>query len=254
VPVVDRVVLDSTFATRDLVRSLHRTPRHTVLVLSAREARLLHGAGDALAAAPSDAFPVRAEPRERGRGRGGDPADFLRDVDKALGDHLAEHPSPLVLAGQARTVAAFTRVSTNLDRLAGTVPADLGDQPLDALVSRVRPVLERYLRSREDEALDLLERRTGAGRTVSGMPACWRAARRERPEMLAVEEGLFYPARLTDDGDGLRPADDALAPDVLDDAVDELIELVLRRGGWVALMSEGALSDRGGVALTLRRR
>lgn len=254
VPVADRVVVDPTFATRDLVRSLHRTPRHAVLLLSNREARLLQGAGDTLLPAPSDTFPLRAPDRSGRAARPSDSAAFLRAVDRALGAHLARHPAPLVLAGGGRALAAFTRISGNVGRLAGTVPANLVDQPLDVLVSRVRPVLERYLQSREREALNHLERRSGAGRAVSGMTACWLAARRERPEMLAVDEGLFYPARLTDGGDGLEPATDVLAPDVLDDAVDELIELVLQRGGWVALVTDGTLADHDGVALTLRRR
>jgi len=38
VPVSDRVVIDPTFATRDLVLALHRTPRHVVLALSPHEA------------------------------------------------------------------------------------------------------------------------------------------------------------------------------------------------------------------------
>jgi hypothetical protein len=43
--VVDRTVMDPTFATRDLVRSLHRTPRHVVLVLTEHEARLFDPSG-----------------------------------------------------------------------------------------------------------------------------------------------------------------------------------------------------------------
>lgn len=139
VSVRDRVVIDPTFATRDLIRALHRTPRHVVLVLTSREARLL----------------------------------------------------------------------------------------------------------------ELLDRRTSARRVASGMPAVWLAARRERPEMLAVEEGLFYPARDSPDGDVLTPAGDVEHPDVVDDAVDELIELVLVRGGWVALVADRALAAHERVALTL---
>ncbi|MFR9801781.1 hypothetical protein ACL02T_05665 [Pseudonocardia sp. RS010] len=33
VEVTDRCIIDPTFATRDLVRALHRTPRHVVLLL-----------------------------------------------------------------------------------------------------------------------------------------------------------------------------------------------------------------------------
>jgi hypothetical protein len=83
------------------------------------------------------------------------------------------------------------------------------------------------------------------------MPAVWLAARRERPEMLAVEQGLFYPARLSADGDFVEPADDVEHPDVLDDAVDEVIELVLRRGGWIALTDDGALARRERIALSV---
>jgi len=71
--------------------------------------------------------------------------------------------------------------------------------------------------------------------------------------MLAVEESLFYPARLSDGGDTLTPSSDLDAPDVVDDAVDELIEHVLLRGGWIAVVSDGSLAEHGRVALALRR-
>ena len=86
------------------------------------------------------------------------------------------------------------------------------------------------------------------------MHSAWLAARRERPEMLAVEEGLFFPARLSADGDFLLPAANIDAPEVIDDAVDELIELVLDRGGWIALVDDGSLARHDRVALTLRDR
>jgi hypothetical protein len=92
-----------------------------------------------------------------------------------------------------------------------------------------------------------------AGRVAAGMPAAWLAARTQRPEVLAVDESLYYPARLSDDGDILIPADDVDHPDVIDDAVDELIELVLIRGGWIAFTQPGALDRHHGVALATRR-
>jgi hypothetical protein len=259
VEVRERVVVDPTFATRDLVRALHRTPRHVVLVLSSRDARLFDGVGDQLQPALAKGFPLVDE-RERAthatRPRLQDSATeaFLRKVDAALGTYLRLRPAPLVLAGPPKVLAAFAKVSRNLGRLAGEIPVNLSGEPLPALAARTRPVLERYLLSRQQEALDLLERRVGAHRCVSGMVDAWLAARRERPEMLAVEQGLFYPARLSADGDLLTAASDVEHPEVLDDAVDELIELVLDRGGWVALVDDGALATHGGVALTLRSR
>ena len=260
VEVVDRAVVDPTFATRDLVRAMHRTPRHTVLVLSERQAQLYEGVFGTLRAAPGRRFPLERErdartPKgrhpDRPRLRDAAATAFLRDVDEALGAHLAARPMPVIVVGPAKLLTMFTGLSRHLGRLAGTVTGNLAGAPLDQLAERIRPVVESYLRSRESEALGLLDRRTGEGRSVSGMAAAWLAARRERPEMLAVEEGLFVPARLSADGDHLTPADDIDHPDVIDDLVDELIETVMHRGGWVALVSDGALREHDGVALTV---
>ena len=284
VEVTDRVVVDPTFATRDLVRALHRTPRHLVLALSLHEARLFDGVGDDLRPAPVRSFPrtVRGGPRQdadpqRGAGRTlegdplaapitvpggpaprrlvrpGDRRVFYREVDRALGAYLRVNPAPLVLVGTERVLAEFRRVSTNLGRLAGCVRGSLVTAPTSELAPRIRTVLHEYLRSREREAIELLERRAGAGRVVDGIHACWLAARAERPEMLAVEEGYVFPARLDAEGDLLTEATDVEHPDVVDDVVDELIEAVLRRGGWVALLTDGALAEHGRVALTLCR-
>ncbi|MFN8080746.1 MAG: hypothetical protein U0Q19_14420 [Kineosporiaceae bacterium] len=263
-PVVDRVVVDPTFATRDLVRSLHRTPRHVVLALSAHEARLFDGIGARLHPAQTRAFPLTAEQDERGRGRGGPrsgrPAGaeerkaFLRQVDRALGAYLRIHPAPLVLVGTERVVGDFRRMSANLGRLAGWVPGSLVTAPTAELVPRIRVVLEQYLLSRHQEAIELLHRRVGEGRVASGIQAAWRAAHAERPEMLVVEESYVHPARLGPDDTVIDPEPHDLdAPDVIDDLVDELIEAVLRRGGWVAFAGDDALSAHGRVALSLRR-
>ncbi len=257
VPVEARVVVDPTFATRDLVRAMHRIPRHAILVLGSREARLLHGSGDQLRPADGGRFPMQAvRDRRRNPARPGlaraDAAAFWRNVDAALGAHLRLHPSPLVLAGSARTVAGFTAISRHLDRLAGTIEADLVRESQPVLAARARPVLERYLHSRQDEALALLAERTVTERAVSGLAAAWFAARHEQPEMLVVDDSLAVPARLSPDGDLVETAADPTAPDVIDDLVDELIELVMLRGGWIALARSGTLADHDGVALTLR--
>lgn len=248
VEVDDRTVVDPSFATRDLVRALHRTPRHAVLVLSERRAALFDGQSGRLAPVPGHHFPLDLTAPNLS-----DLTTAMRVVDRALGAHLRLHPAPLVVAGPERTVASFTAVSRHTARLAGVVHGAFEHAGLEDLAARSRPVLERYLLSRQDDALELLERRTGAHRVASGIASAWLAARTERPEMLAVEEGFRFPARLSPDGDLVTPAEDVEAPDVVDDLVDELIEAVLDRGGWVALVRDGLLAAHEGVALTVRR-
>ncbi|BDX30844.1 hypothetical protein TUM20985_13910 [Mycobacterium antarcticum] len=251
VPVVDRCVIDPTFATRDLVRALHHTPRHAVLLLSTDQARLLRGHGSVLASAATGSFPVR---RAAGRGtRGETTTDFLRRVDRTLGVALRLSPMPLVLAAAEPTASEFRRLSRHTDRLAGVVKGNHLTTPTDRLVELTRPLLNDYLRSRAGQALEFIERRASVGRVLRDIGSAWLAARWERPEMLAVEEDYFYPARLGPDGDRLLPAVDVDHPEVIDDAVDELIEMVLSRGGWVALVGPGQLPNGSHLALTLRR-
>jgi hypothetical protein len=246
VTVQRRCVVDPTFATRDLVRALHRTPRHVLLLLAANEAQLLDGALGKLGPAASTKFPMHAAD-------GASPDAFLREVDRALGAYLRVHPAPVLVAAAEPTLSAFRGMSAHLGRLAGTIPGNHLRTPLPDLSGHVRLLLEGYLLSREAEAMDLLDTRRGQKRAVLGIGDCWRASRWERPEMLAVEEGFFYPAWVSDDGDELTPTDSPAELGAIDDVVDELIEAVLTRGGWVALVQDGIVPDGAKVALTLRQ-
>jgi hypothetical protein len=251
VDVQERVVVDPTFATRDLVRALHRTPRHVVLVLSAQEARLFDGHVGALGPADTSKFPMTAHDDKQRR----EPAEaFLKRVDQALGAYLLMRPAPIVVIAAEPTLSRFDQVSANLARLAGKVAGNHLTTPLREVADLVAPHLEAYLASREDEALALLEQRRGQDRAVLGLESVWLASRWERPEMLAVEVDFFFPARISPDGDSLQAANDVEHPDVVDDVVDELVEQVLARGAWVALIEPGGIPDNQRVALTTRRR
>jgi hypothetical protein len=265
-PVRDRTVVERTFATRDLVRALHRTPRHLVLALDQHRALLLEGVGDQLRPVPGGRFPLSDAHLARGAGPR-DRSAWWRSVDRALRASTLTHPAPLVLVAGRATADEFLR-QARTTRVAGVVTdTDPGARP-EELRHAVRGVLDAYLLGREQEALTLLQRRAGQGRAVSGLPSCWLAGRHRVVEMLVVDPSLYVPAEVSPNGDVLRlmtdpetaraavdtgDAREGAAVDQLDDAVDELVELVLLRGGWVAFTSTSeALAEHGGVALTLR--
>lgn len=116
----------------------------------------------------------------------------------------------------------------------------------------MRPVADEHLHSRQREALEIIQARAATDLVATGMPAAWKAAHQGHPEVLVVEDTLIYPARASGhNGEVITAATDAEHPDVVDDAVDELIETVTARGGWVALVEHGTLAAHGGVALAL---
>lgn len=251
VEVKERGVVDPTFATRDLVRALHRTPRHVVLALSAQEARLFDSQLGSLRRADSAKFPMKARSDKKSKES---TEAFWKRVDQALGAHLRLRPTPVVLVAPEPTLSRFAQSSTNLSRLAGKIAGNHMTTPLPDVADLVAPHIETYLASRQDEALGLLEQRVGQNRAVLGLESVWLASRWERPEMLAVEDDFFFPARLSPDGDSLQAADDIEHPDVIDDVVDELVEQALARGAWVALVEPGRIPDNQRIALTTRHR
>lgn len=244
VAVEPRVVVEGTFRTREVLQSLHRTPPHLLLVLRSSCAQLYRGHADTLVPVGDPGFPVEHTLPVLGALENGDDRqhEFVRRVDAALAKARERRPAPIIVAGDLEPVRRLVRGSRNLDRLAGVVTGAEAES-LPALYAAARLSLEEYLLSREAEALDALASATARrpGEVHSGVLACWEAARTGRPEMLVVEEGHSVPAHVDADGDGA----------VRSDLVDDLVETVIDRGGWVAFARTGSLAAHDRVALVV---
>lgn len=259
-PVEPRTVVEHTFRTRELLHVLHRTPPHLLLQLHPTCAQLYRVYADTMVPLDVEGFPVQLVAPQRGRLREQEDVteDFLEVVDRRLERARRHHPSPLIVAGHPDPVGRLVRRSRHLDRLAGVVTAWENADP-SVLYLEAKACLEEYLASRQDEALLLVEEaeRNRREHVHHGIEAAWTAAHTHRPEMLVVEESHHFPAVVDDRGvrrlDFL--ADPALAPDgAHTDLVDDLVERVIDRGGWVAFAAPGRLGSRRHLALVTRPR
>jgi hypothetical protein len=260
-PVHEQVVVDETFATRDLVRGLARTPRYRVLALAEKPARLFEATGDALVEVRTGGFPIQVE---GGRGEalesGGYPVhtshgdeqhrQFFRRVDRALEVASAEEPLPVFVVGVARDLGYFDEVTRHRDSIAARIHGGHERTPPTAIATVVAPAVRRYFDELRSAALTRLVEAIGMQRTALGIDAVWRAAHEGRGDTLLVEEDYFAgPSRLI--GGRLQPAaaDD---PDVLDDPVDEIVEAVLAHHGEVMFLERHALAEYGRIGLITR--
>ena len=66
-----------------------------------------------------------------------------------------------------------------------------------------------------------------------------------------MEDDFHYPARLDEGGVPVR-VDDPTAPDVIDDAVTEIIDTILNKQGKVVFVENGKLEEHRRIALILR--
>ncbi len=260
----ERIVIDETFATRDLVFALNRTPRYWVLALSEQPTRLFEGTRETLVEIQGEGFPMRHE------GPGGDAPlpggfgvqksahrderhrQFFRQVDAALKPFMTDDPLPLAVVGVDRYISFFNEVSSHKSAVITTLTGSHDKTAAHELGKLVWPLVKANLAGRRQEMLKELDKAIGERKFVSTVEQVWRLANEGRGRLLLVEEDFHVPARVDETGMHITRAADPTAPDVMEDAVDEIIETVLRFQGEVVFMEKGLLHAHQGIALILR--
>ncbi|MDV2998409.1 MAG: hypothetical protein N5P05_000015 [Chroococcopsis gigantea SAG 12.99] len=259
-PVPARVIIDQTFATRDLVYGLHREQSYWVLLLSQNSTRLLAGTGETLEEVEDGTFPIQMT----GPGATSPiPFDadtsylddrfrrFFQGVDSALSEYIGTDSAPLIVGGVVRQVSFFQEVSAHTSAIVGTLGGNYDRLKAHDIVSEVLPLMHSYRQKQREEALEDLEAAVSAQRVVSSVGEAWRLAQEGRGKRLLVEKNYHVPAVLDDTGN-LVLVDEIGGTEVIDDAVDEVIEAVLAKGGTISMVDDGSLTAHQGIALILR--
>lgn len=287
-PVPERAIVADSFHIGPLLRILQSADRYQVLGLNQQAVRLFEGNRDRLdEIEPAPGVPRTmtealgeevSEPRlvvgsygtgPGGPGRGGGSAGmrhghggkkdevdidrdrFFRTIDRAITEHHSKPAAlPLIVAALAQHHAHFQDISHN----PFLVPDGINTHPdavsVDALRESAWQVMEPRFRARIAQFVD----RFGAARArqlgsadLSDIAA---AAAEGRIETLLVEADRQLPGRLDSASGRIRSADGA-DPEV-DDLIDDVAELVLRRGGSVWVVPADRMPTDSGLAAIYR--
>jgi hypothetical protein len=255
-----RVVIDKTFATRDLVYGLHRALRYWVLLLSRGSSRLLAGTGDILEEIEDENFAramtgpggTEALPSETDSSYRDDrQRRFIQEVDRVFSTYNGEDNLPLIVGGVDRLVSFFQEVSEHSAAIAGTLLGNFDRATSHEITPEVWAIVETVREAQQNDALTTLDEAVSAQKFVSTVGEAWRLAQEGRGKLLLVEKGYHEPAILSSNG-GIELVAEPGGTEVIDDAVDEIIEAVLANGGEVALVEDGSLAQHQRIALVLR--
>lgn len=239
--VVERVIIDDTFATRDLVADLNRTALYRVIAISERTTRHFIGDRQRLIEQRDETWPLlRADTHT--------PAMWARAIDHGVRAEQATDPLPTVLAGVERSVR---RLAPDLTNSIGVIPGNHDRTRASDLHHSAWPLVTDWLRTDGNRAMQQLDTARSVNRYAGGIHEIWPLAHDGRIATLVVENSYTLPARV-DANNQLDPADDPDHPDVNDDVVDDVIESVLGRGGTVVIVNDGILSDHQRIAAVLR--
>jgi len=240
----ERVVVDETFATRDLVADLNRTAEYRVVSVSESAARIFLGDRSRLVEQRDDDWPLT---------RDEDTSQTLwaHEIDAAL--RALDAPLPFVAAGVQRSVSKLVPGNGHevIGPMIGEVNGNHDRTSPSELHTLVWPLVLGWMGEARSRALDRLDEARSARRYASGIDEIFPLAQEGRIELLVVEEDYAFSARIDDHGQ-LSPSGEQHDHEVTDDVVDELIEAVLQQGGSTTMVATDTLAEQGRVAAVLR--
>ncbi len=263
-PVQERVVIADTFATRDLVYSLNRMLRYWVIALSENSTRLYEGLREDLTEIQEEGFPMAQTGPTKGKSMPTDPAvqasairderhrQFFRQVDEAFKPFFTDDELPIVVVGVDRYLSFFQEVSAHSEAIVATLQGNYDKTSSHELGKLVWPLMKEAEATRKLQYLEMLNKAIGERKFVSTVGQAWRMAQEGRARLLLVEEDYHFPGRTDETGQHLFEAEDPNDPDVMPDAVDEIIEAVLAKQGKVVFVDNGQLEQHQRIAMVLR--
>ncbi|HSE90732.1 MAG TPA: hypothetical protein VLJ79_31270 [Candidatus Binatia bacterium] len=279
--VPELVVVADTFHVKPLMRILQSADRYQVLGLNRREIKLYEGNRDVLdeieiaEGVPrtiTDALGEEiTEPHmtvaSYGMGAGGpamrhshgskkdeldkDAERFFRAVDRAvLQQHSRPSGLPLILAALPEYHSLFRQVSQNPFLLAEGIDTDPAALAIDTLRERAWRVVEpRYL-ARLAGLIEEYGMAKSKGLGADDPPHIAEAAVGGRVGTLLIEADRHIPGRIDYASGRIEPGD--LAHPEVDDVLDDLGELVLKKGGQIVIVPAKRMPTRTGIAAIYR--
>jgi hypothetical protein len=227
----ERAVVDRVFATREIVVGLERGLRWRAVIVGMEQPRILDGFRERVV----DVARVGA-------------TDL---IDEILSPIMDADPVPLVIVGLEPEIVHFVTHSRFAHEVILTIRGRYERTDARELGRQLWPMVEQAIEVRRRERIEReLDSGMKRGRIVSGIEDVWIAAHQGRGDILIVEDNLHFPI---EPGVGQRALLRAPAGLDIDNAVDEIVDVVLAAKGRVEFVAPGTLGhEHQGIVMVTR--
>lgn len=261
-PVKERISVDSTFLTRDIVFAINRSQPYFVLVLGEKMTRIFSGVRDNLDEINFNGFPVynrfrqmlenaeEIHTNDRLNDNIEKKRNYFREVEKEF-KKLNADSHPFAVAGVEENIGTF-KDTTGINNLLTSLKGSYDKTSPSELAKLIWPEVKKGFAEKREQVMKQLDEAIGFKKAALGIDEVWKAANEGRGEILLVETNYQYPAKIDELGMQLIPVEPDNGPEIMDDAIDEVIEKVLNMGGKVYFTDSGKLNEYGSIALILR--
>lgn len=256
----NRVVIDKTFGTRDIVRALHSEIGYYILVLSRNEARLIEAFNDRVSEEITEGFPIQntaLNPSQRAEAAIASRQtklvrEFFNRVDKALIAVHKKNPLSVLICSDEPNYAEYMQVADSKQIIAGHFAGgNRLREKAHHIVEGAWPVMKTINTNKNNQRLQELGQAVNTGRFATDFNEIWNAVNSGRGSTLFVKQGFFQPAKIENGLLELVPNARANEANV-DDVIDEMIERNLKSGGDTVFINGDELEKFNGLVLTTR--
>ncbi|MBN1638825.1 MAG: hypothetical protein JW866_07650 [Ignavibacteriales bacterium] len=258
--VEDRVVIDNTFATRDLVRAMHQELNYYVLVLSQKNVRLIEAYNDKVVEEIGNSFPIEnTNLYSTSKSKIANAPlqtnlinEFFNRVDKEVNKLRKENPLPVLICTEESNYFEYLKIVDEKDSIIGHLNKNRLDEKNYHIVPEAWAIVKENTIAKNNQRKQELIQAVNTGKFLSDFNDIWRAILHKQGKTLFIEQGFFQPAIIEGETLKLVPLEESTNPNVIDDIIDEMIEHNLRYGGDNVFLPKGELKEFQGLGLITR--
>lgn len=247
ISVKERVIIDNTFATRDLVRALHQEAAYYVLVLSRQSAKLIEAFNNKCVNENIDGFPIinnlyTTDRLKLSTNKGQDVLieEYFNKVDKVLNTVRKNNPLPVVIVTEKRNYSHYLQVADNESMVIAHLNKNRDNDKALQIVEDAWEEVKRHLKKLNEKRISELHVAASKQKLLTDYNDIWTAIKEGRGKTLVVRKGFYQAAKI--DNNKILVVDEIQVGDknIIDDVIDEMIELNLSYGGDTVFVDEKA--------------
>lgn len=222
-----------------------------VLSLGAERVTLFEAFRDSLIEVENQGFPVLIHAQAGNALDESQLRTLMHTVDDCFGHYQSLDPRKLVVVGEEHMQSLFLSVTSHWTAVIGRIEGDHTTTSARDLGQIAWSVVKAAMSGMLDNAMHDLKVFAGRGETASGLAAVAGLAVQGVRATLLVEDDYRVKGRIGGTRAVPIVSSEIDVRDVVDDAVDVVVERILECGGTVVFTPSGSLSDRERIVLLL---
>ncbi|WP_432708332.1 hypothetical protein [Pedobacter sp.] len=259
--VTEKLIVDESFEVRDLLYIERQKKSFLLLTLSSTDAKLYKWNNGEFEKLPS-ALPasisefINDAPEKSANFTDTDNRKqllvekFLHQVDQELGNILSSQQLPLMVLTTEKIIGEFKKKTHHAASIIGYARGYTEEATPYEYMNLIKPQLEAWKQAQEEKILLRLTNAANQRKLVTGIYNIWTHLATGKGGDLVVEKNYHFAAQRGPTPDIIEPLIEPYNEfSYMRDAVDDVIEIVVKNGGEVEFTEDGVLQGHEHIAL-----